>query len=274
MAKRRRTDYSLIADSYDRRYLLNRLPGIAAALHRLLDRLRPAAVLEVGCGTGRWLTECAGRAPRVIGVDPFTEMLRRAADKGETFHLVCGRDTPLPLRDHSIDLVYCVNAIHHFSSPHGFVIEAARILRPGGTLAVVGMDPRRGAAQWYPYRFFEGTFARDLDRFPAWEEMNRWADAAGLVPAPRQEAERSYARFAGAEVGQDPFLEKEACSQLTMLTEAEYAAGRRRIDTAVRAAEAAGRSLVLETEIIFDLWSAVKPAESRPVIGGGRTSSG
>jgi len=260
MSPRRQTDYARIAPDYDRRYRLNRLPGIAAALHRLMDERRPSTVLEVGCGTGHWLAACAGCALRIIGLDPFPEMLRLAAAKTAAARLVCGRDTPLPLRDRSADLIYCVNAIHHFGDPCGFVAEAARVLRPGGMLAVVGMDPRRGAHQWYAYRFFAEIYAWDLARFPSWAALDRRAEAAGLRPAPRREVECSRARFTGAGVFGDPFLEKEACSQLAMLTEAEYAAGRERMAEAVRQAEAAGRPLVLETEIIFDLWSAVKPA--------------
>jgi SAM-dependent methyltransferase len=186
-------------------------------------------------------------------------MLRVAAGKLPGAQLVCGRDVPLPLRQDSVDLIFGINAIHHFSDPHRFVSETALALRPGGALAVVGMDPRRGPEQWYPYRYFTGIYERDLHRFPTWEVMSRWATDAGLAVAPVRAVDRATANFSGAEVFGDPFLEKEACSQLAMLTEEEYATGRRCLAEAVRAADSGGRPLLITTDIVFDLWVAVKP---------------
>ena len=51
----------------------------------------------------------------------------------------------------------------------------------------------------------------------------------------------------------DPFLQKNASSQLTLLSDAEYAAGVQRIKTAIVEAEVAGKTLIFPTGLIIDM---------------------
>ncbi len=62
--------------------------------------------------------------------------------------------TPIP--DASFHLVFCVNALHHFDQPRSFITEARRLLAPGGTLVIIGMDPHAGRDEWYVYQYFYG----------------------------------------------------------------------------------------------------------------------
>src|SRR3989338_6787216 len=82
-----RVDYDLIAPDYDTRYTLNALPGVAAALHRQASPAR--AILEVGCGTGRWLQEMP-RAALVVGPGRPPDDLRHGP--------ACGPGSQVPIR--------------------------------------------------------------------------------------------------------------------------------------------------------------------------------
>src|SRR5512143_1651171 len=75
--QQRITDYDSIADGYDRRYSLLHYDGVRDAL---LNFLTPAvsSALEVGCGTGHWLREIAGRVSFIAGVEPSGPMLLHA----------------------------------------------------------------------------------------------------------------------------------------------------------------------------------------------------
>src|SRR5437660_25768 len=80
----------------------------------------------------------------------------------------------LLLPDAGFDLIFCVNAFHHFPQPRVFICEARRLLRPGGALAITGMDPHAGRDRWYLYDYFVGTQDTDLRRFSSSGTILDW----------------------------------------------------------------------------------------------------
>ena len=248
-----RVDYDRIAPTYDRRYADSRLEGVAVALGELAERVGARRVLEVGCGTGRWLAEVGPVARWRCGLDLSAGMLWQARGRDEALPLVQGRAEALPFADGCFDLVLCVNALHHFDRPRDFVAEARRLLSPGGGLAVVGMDPHAGRDRWYVYEYFEGTRETDLERFPSWGQVLDWMVAEGFGRIEWRVVERILDPKEGRAVFDDPFLRKEVSSQLTLLSDEAYEAGLRRIDAAVTAAERDGERLVFWTDITLGM---------------------
>ncbi|MEU7025992.1 methyltransferase domain-containing protein [Streptomyces sp. NPDC046275] len=115
-------------------------PAYAAAVREL--GLRPGdAVLDAGCGTGRALPplrEAVGPAGTVIGADLTPEMVAEAAKAGRdaagTLLLTdVGR---LPLRDGGLDAVFGAGLVSHLADPERDLRELARVVRPGGRLAL------------------------------------------------------------------------------------------------------------------------------------------
>jgi SAM-dependent methyltransferase len=96
--------------------------------------------VEIGSGLGRVCRALASRFDEVVGVDISPEMVRQAralvADPRVTF--VVGDGTSLaPLADGSADLVLTFTVFQHIPDAtviEGYVVEAGRILRPGGVL--------------------------------------------------------------------------------------------------------------------------------------------
>lgn len=272
---RPRVDYDRISSGYDRRFAHGGTPGVAATLQGLAGELGAERILEVGCGTGHWLaglrsihlpsassglsqsqpTSSGQTAPALYGLDLSAGMLRQARRHQGPLHLVWGRAGRLPFPGGRLDLVYCVNALHHFDEPLAFVHEAWRLLRPGGALAIVGSDPRTRQDGWYVYDYFPGTYEVDLARFPSWDTVQDWMARAGFDQVAWQPVEEIHGTKVGRVVLDDPFLQKDAVSQLSLLSDEAYAAGLRRIEAALAAAEAAGEGLTFATDLTLAMVS-------------------
>ena len=150
------------------------------------------------------------------------------------------------------------NALHHFEDPRRFFREAVRVLEPGGALAVVGSDPHGRRDKWFCYDYFEVIYEADLTRFPRWETVRQWFAEEGLERVERRDVERVLDSKAGRTVLDHPFLRKESCSQLALLTEEEYRAGLKRTEADLVAAEARGETLMFETDILIGMLAGRK----------------
>lgn len=256
----RSVDYDHIAESYDRRYDLNRLDGVARALEERLAQTGADSILDVGCGTGRWLAELAPSANLAVGLDRSPGMLLRVPVEDGRKALVCGSGDAIPLADSSIDFVFCVNAIHHLEGRSSFVSDAARLLRPRGALAVVGLDPHPEWDRWYLYEYFPEARELDLRRYPSTEQMAEWMRASGLEGVAATVVERIRRRFVGGEILEDYFLQRKASSQLAILSDEAWAQGLQRIRRAIQKGEQEGAPPIFEVDLALVLICGWKPA--------------
>src|SRR5690606_10148590 len=103
--------------------------------------IREQRLLDVACGTGRFLGFVKQNYPRlpVVGVDLSPAYLRRARRELEAWswvELIQGAAEALPSADASFDLVTCVYLFHELPRPvrERAAAEFVRVLRPGGRL--------------------------------------------------------------------------------------------------------------------------------------------
>jgi SAM-dependent methyltransferase len=113
--------------------------GIPESEVRLLPAdLRDRDAVELGCGTAYVSAWLAQRGARVIGVDPTPGQLRIARQMQQEhslgFPLVLAAGEQVPLRDESFDLVMSEYGAAIWADPYRWIVEAARLLRPGGEL--------------------------------------------------------------------------------------------------------------------------------------------
>ncbi|MFJ3640801.1 class I SAM-dependent methyltransferase [Streptomyces sp. NPDC090108] len=115
-------------------------PVYAAAIAELGLRAGDR-VLDAGCGTGRALPPlraAVGPSGVVIGADLTPEMLRTAREAGRDRDglLLLSDVAALPLRPDSLDAVFAAGLIAHLAQPVENLRELARVVRPGGLLAL------------------------------------------------------------------------------------------------------------------------------------------
>lgn len=99
------------------------------------------ALLDVGGGTGALGVKLqdALRA-QVTVLDPTPEMLRYIPDT-EPVHAVVGTAEAMPFERDSFDAIVVTDAFHHFRDQPGAVDEFARVVKPGGCVVIVELDP-------------------------------------------------------------------------------------------------------------------------------------
>ncbi len=126
-------------------YAASAVHASGPSLARLVAMVSPRPdwrVLDVATGAGHTAHALAPLVARVVASDITDEMLAQTAKLAasrrltnvETAHAEAGA---LAFPDASFDLVTCRLAAHHFPDPAGFVAAAWRVLKPGGTFALV-----------------------------------------------------------------------------------------------------------------------------------------
>jgi demethylmenaquinone methyltransferase/2-methoxy-6-polyprenyl-1,4-benzoquinol methylase len=132
-----RAMFDRIAPRYD---LINRLLTFRLDVRwrrRTVDALglRPGAVVvDLACGTGDFCRELSSAGLRPIGVDVSWGMLDHARTTAPLLHTDALR---LPLRDCSVEGITCGFALRNVVDLGAFAAECARVLRPGGRVALL-----------------------------------------------------------------------------------------------------------------------------------------
>ena len=131
---------------------------------RFLDVPAGAAVLDIGCGTGRWRDSFGD--VRYFGIEPSREYLEQARrSHGAQGTFIEARASDLPALDlPRFDLVLCAGLLHHLDDAEMAVLlsSAARVMAPGGRLVAVETcsDPSLPLVARLAGRLDRGRFVR------------------------------------------------------------------------------------------------------------------
>lgn len=129
---------SSFAESYDR-YRPRPPQALLELLMRLAEAERPALVVDVGTGTGLSARAWAGRADRIVGIEPDEAMRAVAEARGGEVEYIAASSDATGLPDACADIVTCSQSLH-WMEPERTFAEVARILRRGGIFAAYDYD--------------------------------------------------------------------------------------------------------------------------------------
>jgi ubiquinone/menaquinone biosynthesis C-methylase UbiE/biotin operon repressor len=150
VVKKRQDKMRSFFDSMAGRLGKDYVPGkswksLAEALLRLMP---PLTIADLGAGDGSFALLLSQRAERVIAVDSSAKMLEFGRDQAlrngiDNVEFRLGDMEEPPIEDATVDLVFFSQSLHHALHPERSVKQAARILRPGGRIAILDLAKHR-----------------------------------------------------------------------------------------------------------------------------------
>jgi ubiquinone/menaquinone biosynthesis C-methylase UbiE len=150
VVKKRQDKMRAFFDSVAGRLGKDYVPGkswksLAEALLRLMP---PMTIADLGAGDGTFSLLLAQNAKNVIAVDSSAKMIEFAREQAHRHHVKnidyrLGDMEELPIDDEAVDLVFFSQSLHHALHPQQAIAEAARILRPGGRIAILDLAKHR-----------------------------------------------------------------------------------------------------------------------------------
>ena len=193
-----RSMFDRIAPVYD---VMNRVmtAGLDQRWRRLAARavVRPGdRVLDACCSTGDLAIAGLREGGRVTGLDFSERMLERARRKAPEIEWVRGDALALPFEDGSFDAATVGFGVRNLDDLEGGLRELARVLRPGGRVAVLEITRPRGLLRPFFRFWFDGVvpvlgkvlpggaaytyLPASVRRFPGPEDLGALIEAAGF----------------------------------------------------------------------------------------------
>jgi len=221
-----RTDYEHLAARYDEDRAGWSLPR-DDVVDELLASNQVVRVLDLGCGTGRWLAAqrdfFGDSAVVLLGADPSSAMLAQASTK-RIANLTRARAEDLPFNGTVINYVASSYAFHHFSDKDRALDEVRRVLTTDGVFRINNFEPTTAHGYWL-YEFFPETVAIDAVRFWPPERIADALDTRGFTVEVNLDTDP--AEIPASDALAD--AERRVLSQLALLNDGAYAHGLARL---------------------------------------------
>jgi hypothetical protein len=138
------------------------------------------------------------------------------------------------------------------------------VLRPGGAILTIGLDPHTGLDRWCIYDYFEGTRERDMRRYASTDSIREWIRAAGFAAGESFVAQHMPSESPARVTLAEGRLDNSTTSQLAELDQGEYERGIAAIRAAIESARERGEDLTIGADL--RLWATtarVPAAQSR-----------
>lgn len=154
------------------------------AILKYVDPALVHSVLDLGCGTGRFIPFLQELFPsaKIIGIDPSKEMLAEAKNAlvDSSVGLIEGAAEDIPVKDGSVDLVFMVMVYHTLEDKQKAVTEIKRILKSQGHVVIKQIVKEANRKHSF-FDFFPEALLIAQNLVPARKEVIREFSEQGFV---------------------------------------------------------------------------------------------
>ena len=220
------TDYSVIADRYDKNPV--RQKEIDYQIKDLMNQNKSLKILDLACGTGNYLKTQTDYYKSYninwYGMDKSPEMLAAAEKKNPEVNFICSSMENLDENLKSFDYIRNEFAFHHFTDKKLAAEKIYRMLKPGGLFIMKNICPEYINDSWV-YHYFPGTAEIDKKRFMPPNKIFKLFRATGFDTIINID---STLQLLDYKIAFDEALNRDM-SQLNLITEKEYKSGIRKM---------------------------------------------
>jgi len=218
-----RTDYSKIADDYDKL----RTPPSDMWISKIIEHGEindDSIVLDIGCGTGRFpLSISSSKKALIYSLEPSLDMLRKAVAKDQSKQIswVQGDGQSLPFRDNIFNCIYMTLVIHHIEDKEAALREIYRALKTGGNCVIMTTSHYR--VRKHILRFFPKVVSIDLKRLPSIPQLKSTMAKTGFG-----NVHHHVLKYVEGTISTNEYIKrvrKKYISTLTLFTEEEFEKG-------------------------------------------------
>jgi len=154
-------------------------PYLTSRLYDLLQAQPGKLYLDIGCGTGNYLTSLSRLGLSFIGIDPSEVMLQQARSKGTDATFICAKAESIPLPDAHLDGAIAMVTLHHWDDLQTGLSEVCRVLKPGARFVCFSFTPEQSQSYWLNH-YFPVTLSRTYFITPHQQDMEQMLIHAGF----------------------------------------------------------------------------------------------
>lgn len=154
-------------------------PYIADRMYYLLSPQGEGLYLDIGCGTGNYTSELAGRGINFYGIDPSETMLTQARNKDSNIVFIQGRVEALPFADNFFSGAIAMFTFHHWEHKLAGLKELNRVQKPGARLVFLTFAGEQMRGYWLN-EYFPKMMKRSWELVPELPEMEQLLNEGGF----------------------------------------------------------------------------------------------
>jgi ubiquinone/menaquinone biosynthesis C-methylase UbiE len=161
-------------------FVLDKVKRLLAEFGKI-GQLRALKVLDIGCGIGLGHGPISNAVAELHGVDVSKKSLEIAAKNNSKVSYKAYKGDVLPYKDNSFDCVYAICVLHHIPRYQWseFIMEMARVVRPGGQIVVIEHNPVNPATQWVVNTC---ELDKNANLLTSWRLRKLFVDAGIIAP--------------------------------------------------------------------------------------------
>ncbi|MBS1584689.1 MAG: methyltransferase domain-containing protein [Bacteroidetes bacterium] len=145
-------------------------PYLANRFYELLGIVPGGIYLDVGCGTGNYLSALVGKGLNFHGVDASELMLKEAGLKNPDVKLYHNKIEDLSLESEYFHGATAILTMHHWGNLDKGLEQVYRVLRPGSKMVAFSFTPEQVKGYWLTH-YFPQMIERAAAVVPSIEEL-------------------------------------------------------------------------------------------------------